>query len=355
MNKNFIIGGLVALLAVSGIIMYSSSQSAKLSEISTSTPVNTTTEQTAGIPILVTSSKSVPTDTTAVVTGSVTPNGAPTNYWYEYGVTTNMMSKTSNQLIGSGFASINSPAYITGLTKDTTYYFRLVAENEYGKVTGTQFSFQTTHGVPSPIGNIPTIRTLQASSISRTSVKLNGEINPNKATTQYWFEYGRTANLGNTSAFLWAGEGSSNVMESIILSGLNPDTMYYFRINAQNQFGTVNGTILNLKTNGPSSVTAPVVKTSSATNIKQATATLRGSVNANGDDTKYWFEFSTDAKLGSSSLQTTNQTAIGAGISSVSVSLNVAGLNALTTYYFRIVAQNSIGTTRGDNVSFKTK
>lgn len=357
MNKNLLFGGIIAVLIVIGVVVYSSSRVKAPGETATSTPVVTTggAAQKAGIPILVTSSKSIPTDTTAVVTGSVTPNGAFTSYWYEYGNTTNMNSKTPNQSVGSGFVSINSPAYITGLVKDTTYYFRLVAENEFGKVTGTQFSFQTTHDIPTPIGSIPTIKTLQANTITRTSAKLNGEVNPNKATTQYWFEYGRTANLGNTSAFLWAGEGSSNVSESITLSDLTPDSTYYFRLNAQNQFGTVNGTILNFKTSGPSSVVLPAVKTSSATNVKATTATLRGTVDPNGDDTMYWFEYSTDSLLGSVLLKATEQIAVGGGENLVSVTSNLTGLSSATTYYFRVVAKNSLGTVIGDRMSLKTK
>lgn len=169
-----------------------------------------------------------------------------------------MGSKTSNQTIGSGFVAIQAPGYITNLVKNTTYYFRLVAENQYGKVVGSQYSFKTTEGTPAPVGNAPTTKTVSASGVSRTTSNLNGEVNPNKASTQYWFEYGKTTELGNTSSFESSGDGNAKISVSISLSNLQPLTTYYFRLNAQNQFGTINGSILSFKTLGPATTSIEV-------------------------------------------------------------------------------------------------
>jgi hypothetical protein len=201
-----------------------------------------------GLPIVSTGSKAIPTDTTAVLTGSVMPNGTFTNYWYEYGTTPAMGNKTTGQTIGSGNVSINAPSYVTGLTKNTIYYFRLNAENQNGQVSNGQYSFTTTNGSPAPTGTAPTAKTISANGLSKTTANLNGEVTPNQGDTKYWFEYGSTPSLGSTSAFVAAGSGTVKILASMSLSDLATSTTYYFRLDAQNQFGTVNGAILNFKT-----------------------------------------------------------------------------------------------------------
>lgn len=267
MNKNTLIAVvIVALVVVGGLVFYGSNKTNQLSNnVSSTSPITngnvtqkttttTTTVSNAGLPVVTTNASVAPSGTTAVVKGQVTPNGVFTNYWYEYGINANLGKKTPNQLVGSGFVSIPAPGYITNLVKSTTYYFRLVAENQYGKVLGTQYTFQTTQGTAAPVGTAPRVTTLTVSGLSRTTANLNGEVTPNKTNTQYWFEYGKTAELGNISAFSSAGEGSVKVPVSISLADLLPNTTYYFRLNAQNEFGTINGSILNFKTKSPEKI-----------------------------------------------------------------------------------------------------
>ena len=187
MNKTplILLGILVLAIVVGGFIYFRNSSSQ-----ATQTTQNNTVSTT--LPTTITSTTVSPSDTTAVVKGTVAPNGSFTSYWYEYGATPDLGSKTTNQTVGSGFIAIQAPAYITGLVKNTTYYFKLVAENQYGKVSGSQYSFRTTEGTTAPTGSVPTVKTISASDISRTTANLNGEVTPNKSGTQYWFEYGKT-------------------------------------------------------------------------------------------------------------------------------------------------------------------
>ena len=334
-----------------------------LSETASTTPDIVVAPSTSGenandpsSPLVVTLKTANPTETTSVLIGTVNPNGALTRYWYEYGTREVLGSKTTSQLLGSGYAVLPATAYVTQLTKDTTYYFRLAAENQYGKTTGAIYSFQTKSGVPPPVGTVPTVKSVSASGVQRTATTLNGEITPNKAATQYWFEYGRNVNLGNTLAPASAGDGSTKVSESASLSNLDPLTTYYFRINAQNQFGTVNGAILNFKTLGPEAARSlPTLVTRNATTVGSSTATLRGTVDPNGDSAQYWFEYSTDSLFAEASLRTTAKFSAGNSISPDSYARTVSGLVANTTYFYRIVAENSFGTSRGSSASFKTK
>jgi hypothetical protein len=354
-------GGVAALaIVVIGVIIYTTRnvtapQATDQQTPSSGTSPAPTTIPQSGAPTVSTNYNASPTDTTAIVTGSVVPNGAFTNYWYEYGPTANLGSKTANQSVGSGFAAIAAPGYITGLVKDTTYYFRLVAESQYGRFAGASYSFQTTHGNLPPVGGVPTAQTLAASSLTRTSANLNGNVTPNKVATTYWFEFGTTANLGNTSALVGVSDTGTEASISMPITGLDPATTYYFRMDAQNQFGTVNGSILTFKTDGPVAIAAPTATTRSAASVSASTATLRASVVPNGPATTYWFEYSKNPLSSSVDLLVTSTTIVAAGMDAIPVSTDITNLASSTTYYFRVVAQNTSGTVRGGSMTFQTR
>lgn len=261
MNKTTsVVGGIIIILLAVVIYMLAmrAPESVVVNNNATSTPVGTVadsdpvtvadTEDVAGsAPDATTNSTFAPTDTTSVVTGTVNPNGAVTTYWYEYGVGTSLGKKSPVQTVGSGRTATLAPGYITGLSKSTTYYYRLVAENQYGKSTGSTLTMRTSSVSAAPEGVIPTAKTFPANEITKSGATLRGEVNPNKGATQYWFEYGRTNRLGNTTAFVSLGNGNTSIVATA-QPKLNANTTYYFRINAQNEFGTVNGTIMSFKT-----------------------------------------------------------------------------------------------------------
>src|SRR3990167_5714787 len=175
-NTGVIVGGAVlVLILLGGVFMYMQSNPSPTAS-STPTGTNTTVQEpqtkTPGAQTANTNSNVSPTDTTAIVVGGVIPNGALTSYWYEYGASGNLGVATAKQNIGSGYVELAAPAYVTQLAKDTTYYFRLVAQNSIGKSTGATYTFRTTVGTPAPVGSIPTAKTLAASAkIGRASCR----------------------------------------------------------------------------------------------------------------------------------------------------------------------------------------
>lgn len=366
MNKTtYIVGGIILLVLIATVYFWEDIRGSSLFNNNATSTVTTTGGTgevttpggeviTGNKPDATTNATVAPTDTTAVVTGTVNPRGSLTSYWYEYGTTSNLGQTTGKQSVGSGNTAIQTPGYITGLTKNTTYYFRLVAENQFGRVTGAQNTVRTTEGVAAPVGSIPRVQTDAASAVARTSANLNGEVNANRASTQYWFEYGTTNNFGNTTAFTSIGNGTGDVDASATASNLDPNTTYYYRVNAQNQFGTVNGATRTFKTTGTTAAQTPEATTGNASVVKETAARLNGTVDPNGAETKYWFEYSSDSLLGSVLLKTTPQTSAGSGTNGVNAQANITGLNPDTTYYFRLVAQNSQGTDRGERMTFKT-
>jgi molybdopterin-binding protein len=94
----------------------------------------------------------------------------------------------------------------------------------------------------------------------------------------------------------------------------------------------------------------PTVTTGSATNVTTNSATLNGTVNANGLSTTAWFEYGTTSGLYSYKTSTQGVT----GTTDITVSSNISGLSAGKTYYYRLVAKNSDGATYGNEKSFIT-
>jgi phosphodiesterase/alkaline phosphatase D-like protein len=142
---------------------------------------------------------------------------------------------------------------------------------------------------------------------------------------------------------------------SAALNSLVPNTTYYFRLNAQNQFSTVNGSIETFKTGMQVVEALPTVSTKSASNITTTTATLQALVNPNALDTTYWFEYSTDSVLSTILVKTTGRQVLSADHNLTGVSADVSSLQNKTNYYYRVAAQNSLGIVYSDKVSFKTK
>jgi hypothetical protein len=363
MNKNFIIVMIcVGLLVLAGIgyAVWSNYNSPQVS-LNTQNQTPTSTDNSTSVPaaqpstpVVQTNSSTAPYISTVVVSGTVNPNGELTTYWFEYGETTALGAKTSIYLIGSGYAAFYTPAYITGLKSNTNYYFKLSANNSVGTVSGATYSFKTST-TPAPTGTAPTASTTSATNIARTAANLNGQINPKSSVTTYWFEYGLTSNLGTVTSFQTSDSSNSSSAALASLSNLQPFTKYYFRLDAQNQFGTVNGQILNFTTSGPVTATVPAVNTNSANAITSSSAKLNASVNPNGYTTTYWFEYSKSAFIPNGLVFNSPQQSVSNSTLKVNVSADITSLTNNTKYYVRVVAFNQYGTVRGDMVSFTTK
>jgi peptidoglycan hydrolase-like protein with peptidoglycan-binding domain len=80
------------------------------------------------------------------------------------------------------------------------------------------------------------------------------------------------------------------------------------------------------------------------------TATLSGTVDPNGSDTSYAFEYGTTASFG----KTTASQSAGAAAGEVAASANVSGLRPDTTYDFALVATSVAGTIVGVTQTFTT-
>ena len=183
----------------------------------------------------------------ATLNSSVNPNNSNTNIWFEYGTTQSLGNTIGNQSIGNGSSIIYPTAYLSGLTSNTTYYYRVVAQNSYGTSYGSILSF--TGGLSiSGTGNYPNVTVSPATYIATNSAFINGFVNPNNSLTTTWFEWGIDLNLSNKTQIQSAGAGAISVPMAYILSNLYPSTTYYFKLVGQNQYGTSYSDILKFTT-----------------------------------------------------------------------------------------------------------
>jgi len=79
----------------------------------------------------------------SLVEGSVNPGGLQTNVWFEWGTTQSYGNQTLAQSIGSGFADVAVSEVIPGLAHNTTYHYRIVAQNTMGITYGEDRTFMT--------------------------------------------------------------------------------------------------------------------------------------------------------------------------------------------------------------------
>jgi hypothetical protein len=93
----------------------------------------------------------------------------------------------------------------------------------------------------------------------------------------------------------------------------------------------------------------PVVITNPATNVTNSSATLKATVNPHGLSTSVYFQYGRTTSYGS---RTPNQTKTGNTYQTVGA--NISGLSAGTTYHFRIVGTNAVGTRYGADRTFTT-
>ena len=83
------------------------------------------------------------TFTTATLYADVNPHGSPASFFFELGLTRTFTANTYVQSVGAGTATVRVSTPVTGLTPNTTYYYRVVALNGKGQSLGAVEQFVT--------------------------------------------------------------------------------------------------------------------------------------------------------------------------------------------------------------------
>ncbi len=176
--------------------------------------------------------------TSATVKGIAHDNGAATTVTFDYGTTcaypSNVAASPGSLIAGAGNTTLT--ATLTGLTCNTSYYFRTKAVSAGGTTTGNDAMFTTAAcAFPTPVAT-----TRPATAITDTSATLGGIANDNGADTTVTFDYGPTSCYGSgiaaTPGSISNGSGATPVTAT--LTGLACDTRYHYRVRAVSAAGT---------------------------------------------------------------------------------------------------------------------
>jgi hypothetical protein len=208
-----------------------------------------------------TQSASSLTLSSATLNGNITATGGAnaTVRGFTYGLTTAYGATTTES------GSFGTGAYtsdITSLACNTLYNYRSYSTNTAGTSYGTNTTFTTS------ACTVPSLTSVAASSLAKTTATLNATLNATGGTnTQSGFTYSTTSALiltiGTSTLAGYTAPGSFS--ESI--SNLTCDTTYYFRPYSTNTTGASYGSVLSFTT---SSCTDPVVVTQTSSSGSSA-------------------------------------------------------------------------------------
>jgi hypothetical protein len=187
-----------------------------------------------------------PTSSTAQLSGHINPNApeaAPASAAVEAGFSVSWhfqctpdCGNPSGDVVAADNAEHEVSAEATGLLPGTKYKVSLVAENAGTSATAGPEEFTTE-------ANAPSINSVSFSDVTTTGATLRAAIDPSGAPTTYRFEYTADADF-QANGFDNAtrvpvtdasvGSAPGQVVVSQVITGLDSDTKYDFRVVASN-------------------------------------------------------------------------------------------------------------------------
>jgi hypothetical protein len=219
---------------------------------------------------------------------------------------------------------------------------RFIAALIYSAVVGLTVTAVATAATPATTPGAVT-------DITQTTAVLHGHVNPHGVDTDFFFDLGPTVAYGTTTTSRSAGSGSVGRPVGEAVTGLQPGTVYHYRIAAVSATGTVYGLDMSFTTAG-----APpsAVDTGPAVSVAKTVATATGAIDPNGSATPWEIQYGLTSAYG---LQTFPQTAIAPGFTAVPVSFGLTGLAPATLFHYRVVAFHGAIATYGADATFFTE
>jgi hypothetical protein len=185
--------------------------------------------------------------TTATLTATINPENSQTTYRFEYGSDESYGESTPAQtLAAEEFEAEDVAVGIEELIPDTTYHFRVLAENECEPLanpghictaTGPDQTFTTLPAVG--------IEAQWATDVTAHTAELHAEMDPLGVEAEAWLEYGTSEAYGHLVPLANLGNGFGPVGREAFLSGLAAGTTYHYRFVGRDERDgnvyTVNG------------------------------------------------------------------------------------------------------------------
>ena len=283
------------------------------------------------------------TQTAGTLNASINLNGGPevTACTFQYGTTIGYGSTAPCVPAPPYKATTAVSAELSGLKTETPYHYRVVLTTANGTKKGNDQTY-----IPHAVAGLTTEA---ASLVERNNATLNGTFNGNGEDTHYYFEWGTTGDYGNKTPVEDAGTAAGPQKESYLLTGLQVETVYHFRIVAENGVGTSYGSDQSFKT----LAAVENLETEPASEVTASTANLNATYNGIGEDVHYYFEWGTDASYGNVTAASPG-TDHGSPSGPQSLSFTLEHLGVDTTYHYRVIASDPAGTTYGTDQTFST-
>lgn len=198
-------------------------------------------DEAGGAPSGTLDSVSDVTATSAELHATVNPNGPPdVTYQVEFSADGTTWQQLPQVVVGSQETSqalnipLNPPP--GGLEPSTFYHVRLSVTKAFmPPVITAEKTFTTLAAGPLAETTGTPLRTV-------TTARFEGRVNPRKAVTSYHFEYGDagpcSVNVCTATPSRAAGSGSITQLVSERIGGLQPNTIYHYRLVAENGVGS---------------------------------------------------------------------------------------------------------------------
>jgi len=183
--------------------------------------------------------------------------------------------------------------------------------------------------------------------LTPTEVTLHGTVNPDEAgAATCAFEYGTSTEYGESAGCAGLGtekspipgEAGDNTPVSVesALTGLAPDTTYFYRLAASNARGTNTGRCP--KDCGSFTTHGPGLHGEYATQVTSSSATLNALVDPDNGPTSVYFQYGRTTAYEEGDLPAAPGVPLGAGTGDVHAEQHPQGLAAATEYHYRAVA-----------------
>jgi len=182
-------------------------------------------------PSVLTGATSNRTESSAILKGSVTPNGSATTYQFEWGPSAAYGALSKAHAAGSGKQAVSVQTTASGLAPGTVYHYRLIAINAAGQAVGRDRTFLTAgHPPPQPV-------TGGAAAVGRNYALLTGTVNTQGQATSWSIQYGPTPAYGSSTFGGSLPAAVSPVGVSQTISALQSGVTFHYRLVASH--GTV--------------------------------------------------------------------------------------------------------------------
>jgi len=293
----------------------------------------------AVLPVITTTAISSITSTTASSGGTITSDGGTPVTARGVCWNTSQNPTTANNKTDNGTGSGSFISNITGLNPGTLYYVRAYATNSAGTAYGTERSFTTNV-------ELPVLTTTDITAITSTTAASGGNITSNGGAAVTIRGVCWNTSPYPTTANSKTNDGSGTGIYSSSITGLKPGTLYYLRAYGTNSAGTGYGNEISFTT----VAVVPTLTTSAVSAITETTATCGGNITSDGGSTVT----ARGVCWSTSQFPTVSDSHTDDGSGAGSFVSSLTGLSAITTYYVRAYATNSVGTVYGDQLSFNT-